>query len=132
MKRLLLSFLFIPFGGWTGVVEIRSGTWPILMEKSNAIPGAAYSLQFRDQQVINGVVMDTLPFPDLGQLRYFGKALSALKTGNNGDVARFKDYSITRSDKKYEGVWYVLKYQWGTTDFKQPEADMIISTIRGF
>ncbi|HMH20142.1 MAG TPA: hypothetical protein VK563_00130 [Puia sp.] len=118
--------------GATSQVEIRSGVWPILLEKSNSIPGAAYSLQFRDMQVITGVVMDTLPFPDLGQLKYFGKALSALKTGNNGDIARFKEYSVSRADKKYEGVWYLLKYQWGTTDFQQPEADIIIKAIRDF
>ena len=143
MKRLILSSMLIPFIAWMGInggghrlspnqVEIRSGKWPILLEKSTAIPGAAYSLQFRDQQVITGVVMDTLPFPNLGQLKYFGNALSALKNGHSGDIARFKDYSLTRADKKYEGAWYVLKYQWGTTDFQQPEADLIVSAIRDF
>ena len=75
--------------------------------------------------------MDTLPFPNTSQLKYFEKALTTLKAGHNGDIARFKDYSITRADKKYEGTWYLLKIKFGLTDFKQSEADLMINTIRG-
>jgi len=74
--------------------------------------------------------MDTLSFSNLQQLRYFEKALTTLKSGNNGDIAKFKDYSLKRADKKYEGIWYILRHQWGSTDFRQPEADIMIKTIR--
>jgi hypothetical protein len=117
--------------GTNNLVEVRSGDWPISLESVRENSHTFYFLEFRDQQVVRAVVMDTLPFPDLQQLKYFGKALSALKTGTNGDIARFKDYTITRAEKKYEGTWFLLKYQWGSTDFKQPEADIIINTIRG-
>ena len=141
MKRLFLFFLIIPFASVTGFVnrhetttslaEVRSGEWPITLERTIERSDTSYSLQFRDEQVMNSIVMDTLTFQDLGQLKYFGRALTVLKTGNNGDIAKFKDYSIKRAEKKYEGVWYILRMQWSLTNFRQPEADIMISTIRG-
>ena len=80
---------------------------------------------------MNGVSLDTLTFANLGQLKYFGDALSALKVGHNGDIANFKDYSISRADKKFEGIWYILRYQEGSTSFQQPEADIMGKTIKG-
>lgn len=147
MKRFILCAILIPLAAGrpgfnqadpilkndpisTNLVEVRSGEWPMILERTIDRPDTTYSLQFRDQQVINGIVLDTLPFPNLQQLKYFGKALSALKTGNNGDIAKFKDYSVKRADKKGEGTWYLLRYQWGLTDFQQPEADIMIRTIR--
>ena len=137
MKKLILCVLFLPFAGKTGfypgsnVVEIRSGEWPMNLEKEAERSGTSYSLIFRDQEVMTTVSMDTLPFPNLEQLKYFGTALSTLKAGNNGDIARFKDYSIKRADKKFESTQYILRIKWGITDFKQPEADIMINTIKG-
>ena len=139
MKRLILCSLFIPFAGKAGfhsthhvstnLIEVRTGDWPITLEKNTAsdIP---YSLQFRNQQVMTEVVMDTLAFANLEQIKYFEKALSILKTAHDGDIAKFKDYSIKRAEKKYEGVWYILRLKWSSTDFRQPEADLMINTIR--
>jgi hypothetical protein len=140
MKKLILCALLLPFAGKAGLnsarfsenlVEVRSGTWPINLERNTDRTGISYSLIFRDQQVMNGEVLDTLVFSNLEQLKYFEKALSALKTGHNGDIARFKDYTLKRADKKYEGVWYILQPKWGTTDFQQPEADIMSKTIKG-
>jgi hypothetical protein len=138
MKKLFLSLLVIPFSGIdraplsaNNPVEIRSGDWPIMLQRTIDRSDTSYSLQFRDVQVLNSVVMDTLPFPNSTQLKYFEKALSTLKTGNNGDIARFKDYSIKRADKKYDGTWYILQIKWGLTDFRQADADIMIKTIRG-
>jgi hypothetical protein len=140
MKRLILSIIFVPFAGKapfenaqsssTVLVEVRSGEWPISLEKATSKSGASYFLQFRDEQVLTNVVLDTLPFGDLVQLKYFEKALSVLKTGNNGDIAKFKDYSVKRAESRKEGKWYILRYQWGLTNFQQAEADTLISTIR--
>jgi hypothetical protein len=140
MKRLILSFIFLPFAGKAGLhsfrlsstnlVEVRSGEWPMNLERDIENRDTSYSLLFRDQQVSSGVMMDTLPFPNLEQLKYFEKALTVLKTGNNGDIAHFKDYSIKRADRKYDGVWYLLRIKWGLTNFRQPEADLMIKTIR--
>ena len=131
MKKLILSILLLPLAGRSGSdnsIEIRAGEWPINLESS----GATYSLIFRDQGVMNSVVLDTLPFPNIEQLRYFDKALSTLKTGNNGDIARFTTYSIKRADKKFDGLWYILKTKYSTTDFRQSEADAMSKAIRGF
>jgi hypothetical protein len=77
-------------------------------------------------------VLDTLDFPNAEQLRYFGKGLTALKGGTSGDIARFKDYTITRADKRFEGVWYIVRPQYGETKFQQPEADLINKTIQSW
>lgn len=140
MKRLIPIALILCFAvlaafshrnsSTTNLVEIRSGAWPMNLERDVDYRDTSYSLLFRDQEVVNGVAMDTLTFTDLRQLKYFQKALTTLKTGNNGDIAKFKNYSVKRADKKYDGVWYILRVKWGSTDFKQPEADIMINTIK--
>jgi hypothetical protein len=140
MKRLILCGLFLPIAGKAGftgmhsystnIVEVRSGDWPMNLERTIEKSDTSYSLLFRDQQVVTGVVMDTLPFSNLEQLKYFEKALSALKTGTNGDIAKFKDYSIKRAEVKREGIWYILRIKWGLTNFQQPESDLMIRTIK--
>ncbi len=140
VKKLILGALLMSFsteprplgldGLSTTLLEVRSGSWPINLDRSIENRDTSYFLEFRDEQVLSTTVLDTLPFPDLSQLRYFEKALSALKNGTNGDIAKFKNYSIKRAEKKYEGTWYILRAQYGTTDFQQPEADLMIKTIR--
>jgi hypothetical protein len=139
------NLLFLPFAGKPGldkhplqaarlpgetIVEVRSGAWPINLER-NADGVGTYSLIYRNQEVMSAVSLDTLTFSNLEQLKYFGKGLAALKSGNNGDIARFKDYSLSRADKKFEGIWYLLRYQFGSTSFQQPEADIMGKTING-
>jgi hypothetical protein len=141
MKKLFLSALFLPFAGTAGLqripssttthlAEVRSGQWPMDLERDVDRRDTSYSLIFRDQHVEDVVVMDTLAFPNLQQLRYLGQALTVLKSGHNGDIATFKDYSIKRADKKFDGVWYILKDKYGLTDFQQPEADIMCKTIK--
>ena len=113
-------------------VEVRGGAWPINLERTTDRPGVSFSLIFRDQETMNGVLLDTLDFENIEQLRYFGKGLTALKNGSNGDIARFKDYTLSRADKKFEGIWYILRPEYGSTSFQQPEADIITQTIRAW
>jgi hypothetical protein len=80
---------------------------------------------------MNAEVLDTLEFANLEQLKYLDKALAVLKAGHNGDIAKFKDFTLRRADKKFEGIWYILQPKYGTTDFQQPEADILTKTIRG-
>jgi len=137
MKKFILSAAFLPFAVTAGVnkvpkpfmepVQVRSGKWPISLESY----GSTYGLIFRDQGVMNEEVLDTIEFKNVEQLRYLDKALVALKKGNNGDEAKFGNYSVKRADKKYEGVWYILRMKWGSTDFRQPEADIMSKAIRG-
>ncbi len=141
MKRLILSTLFLPLAVSAGrsgaqsstinLVEVRSGEWPMNMERTITKRDTSYSLIFRDQEVLTSEVLDTLPFPNLEQLKYFGKALTALKSGTSGDIAKFKDYNIRRADKKFDGTWYVLHLKWSSTAFRQTEADIMRNTISG-
>jgi hypothetical protein len=136
MKRIILSALLIPLAvnagfnkvrsSTTNLVEVRSGDWPMNIEKYTEPSNTSFALIFRDQQVTSGVMLDTLDFPNLVQLKYLEKALTVLKTGHNGDIAKFNNYSITRTDKNYDGVWYLLRIKWGLTNFRQTEADLMI------
>ena len=114
----------------TNILELRSGTWPITLQKVTKESDTTYVLLFRDQQYTDDVIMTTYKFKDMEQFKYFQKGLTALKTGNNGDVAKFKDYTIKRVDIKKEGTWYVLNCaDGGITNFQQPEANKIIAAI---
>jgi hypothetical protein len=141
MKKLILlnlSVLLIPFAGFRArpanlpesIVEVRAGKWPISLER-NADGVGTFSLIYRNQEVMDAVSNDTLTFSNLEQLRYFAKGLDALKAGTNGTTATFKEYSLSRADKKFEGIWYLLRYQFGSTSFQQPEADIMGKTIKG-
>jgi hypothetical protein len=133
MKTLMISFCLLALcvgSPRTMSVEIRGGAWPINLERTKDRPGVSFSLIFRDESEMQATVLDTLDFADAEQLRYFGKGLTVLQHGNNGDIARFKDYTLTRADKKVGGVFYILRPQYGTTSFQQPEADVIKKTIQ--
>ena len=73
-----------------------------------------------------------LRFPNIEQLKYFEKALSALKNGSTGDIAKFKDYTIKRLDVRKEGVYYIINCSAAgeTTNFQQSEADRMIAAIK--
>ncbi|HEY4063061.1 MAG TPA: hypothetical protein VGM30_14245 [Puia sp.] len=114
----------------TSLCELRAGTWPVDLQRIIKESDTCYALSFRDQQYTNGVNMYTLKFANVKQLKYFQKALAALKTGSNGDIARFKDYTIKRTDVRKEGIWYILTCTDGAlTNFQQPEADRMIAAI---
>ena len=142
MKKLILISLVIPFAmaanaqfkivntSTTNLVELRTGTWPLNLQRVIKESDTCYILQFRDQEYTNEVVMTTLRFKDMAQLKYFQQGLSALKSGFNGDVAKYKDYTIKRVDVKKDGIWYILTNGEGAlTNFKQPEADQMINAI---
>jgi hypothetical protein len=140
MKKLILISLFFPFfakaqfkivnTATINLLELRAGTWPITLQRITKESDTCYVLLFRDQQYTNVVDMSTLRFPDLEQMRFFQKGLSALKNGSTGDIAKFKEYTIKRVDVKKEGVWYILTCEEGAlTNFQQPEADKMIAAI---
>jgi hypothetical protein len=140
MKKLILLSLFIPFfakaqfkivnSATINLLELRAGTWPITLQRITKESDTCYVLLFRDQQYTIDVNMTTLRFPNLEQLKYFQKGLSALKNGSTGDIAKFNEYTIKRVDVKKDGVWYILTCADGElTNFQQPEADKMIGTI---
>ncbi len=139
-KSILISFI-IPFASIAGfnmennatinLLEVRPDPWPINLQRIINKTDTSYALEFRDQQVLTGVMLDTLPFANLEQLKYFEKGLSVLKKGTNGDIADYKDYSIKRIDVIKEPTWYLLRFDGALTNFQQPEADKMIVTIKG-
>src|SRR6185437_442930 len=135
MKTVIIGSILLALGVGsprTTSVEIRGGSFPISLERTTDRPGVSFSLIFRDQTEMQANVLDTLDFANAEQLRYFSKGLGALKAGSNGDIARFKDYTITRADQKFVGTWYIVRPEYGETKFQQPEADMITKTIQSW
>jgi len=141
MKKLVLLALLIPClakaqftitnTSTTSLVELRSGTWPMDLQRIIKESDTIYVLEFRDQQTNKDINMTTLRFGDLKQLKYFQKGLSALRSGNNGDIAKFKEYTIKRTDVKKQGISYMLTCSEGElTNFQQAEADKMIAAIK--
>lgn len=140
MKKLIFLSLFLPFfakaqftivnTSTTSLVELRQGTWPLDLQRIVKESDTTYVLVFRDQQFDKAVNMYTLRFRDTEQLKYFKKALAALKNGSSGDIAKFKEYSIKRVDVKKEPVSYILTCADGAqTNFQQPDADKMVAAI---
>lgn len=138
MKKLILPVVFVLLAGFhsrprnlpEAIIEVRGGEWPISLER-NADGVGTFSLIYRNQEVMTGVSLDTLTFPNVGQLKYFAKGLDRLKGGANGEILTYKEYTLSRADKKFGGIWYLLRYQFGSTSFQQPEADIMGKTIMG-
>jgi hypothetical protein len=140
MKKLILISFFLPLfakaqftivnTSTTSLVELRTGAWPLTLQRIIKESDTCYVLEFRDQQYTTDVNMSSLRFGDLKQLKYFQKGLSTLKAGTSGDIARFKEYSIKRMDVKKQGIMYLLTCNDGSlTNFQQPEADKLIGAI---
>ena len=148
MKHIILLFLFVPFfvgaraqftltnTSTISIADLRvdPDPWPLALQRVIKSSDTVYILSFRDKQFPNSVNMSTLKFGNLEQLRYFQKALSALKSSSNGEQADFKNFSIKRTDirgpKKME-VKYVLTCTDGDlTDIQQPEADKLVAAIK--
>ena len=139
MKNLLLLILFAPLAmkaqfkivnsATLNIADVRQGTWPISLQRITKPNDTCYVLQFRTQEYNSSVIIKTLKFHDVKQLKYFQEGLAALKSGNNGDVAEFKDYTIKRVDIYKEATSYILTCDGGLTNFQQPEADRMIAAI---
>jgi hypothetical protein len=148
MKKLFVLFFLAPFiskaqftlsnSSTTSLVEVRTGNWPVDLQRIIKNTDTCYALNFRDQQVTTDVNMTTLKFGSLAQLRFFEKGLAALKSGSDGDIANYKDYTLKRMDvkntdvkKKGSIVWYLVTCSSGpVTNFQQGEADKMIAAIK--
>ena len=139
-KIVILSLLIVPFvsraqftitnSSTTSLLQVRDGTWPMELQRIIKEYDTCYVLEFRDQQYSSVVNMSDLRFGNMQQVKYFMQGLAALKKGNTGDIAKYKDYTIKRVDVKKEGTWYVLNCNEGSvTNFQQPEADKLIAAI---
>ncbi|HTR28401.1 MAG TPA: hypothetical protein VMH27_03975 [Puia sp.] len=142
MKKIILfSLLAIPFiskaqftitnSSTTSLLQVRQGVWPMELQRIIKDLDTCYVLEFRDQQYSSVVNISDLRFGNMQQLRYFMQGLAALKKGNTGDIAKFRDYSIKRIDVKGQGACYTLSCGEGElTNFQQADADRMIAAIR--
>ena len=145
MKKLIVLLFLVPLfakaqftivnTSTVSLMEPRTGNWPLDLQRIIRESDTCYVLAFRDQEESQSVNMETLKFGDVDQLKYFQKGLEALKKGNTGDIAKYKDYTLKRMDVKKPGVkgtvWYVITCNDGAmTNFQQPEADRMIAAIK--
>ena len=87
MKKLLLLILLSPLAmraqfkivnsATINIIDVRQGTWPISLQRITKPTDTCYVLQFRTQEYNNSVIIKTLKFRDLGQLKYFQQGLTA-------------------------------------------------------
>jgi hypothetical protein len=140
-KMLVLSLFILPFiskaqftitnSSTTSLLQVRDGSWPMELQRIIKETDTCYVLEFRDQEYSNVVNMSTLRFGNMQQVKYFMLGLAALKKGNTGDIAKFRDYSVKRIDVKGTGVWYTLSCGEGElTNFQQSDADKMITAIK--
>jgi hypothetical protein len=140
-KMLILSLFILPFiskaqftitnSSTTSLLQVRDGTWPMELQRIIKETETCYVLEFRDQEYSNVVNMSTLRFGNMQQVKYFMQGLAALRKGNTGDIAKFKDYTVKRIDVKGTGVWYTLSCGEGElTNFQQSDADKMITAIK--
>jgi hypothetical protein len=139
MKQILLIFLFLHARHDTrmetkhyptvDLINVRLAPWPINLQRVIYYTDTCYALQFRDQGVMNAMIIKTMEIYNMEQLKYLKLGLTTLTKGSNGDVAEFKDYSIKKVGTKKENSWYILSYDGGVTNFQQSEANRMVTII---
>ena len=139
MKQILLIFLFLYNRQDTrmetknyptvDLINVRLAPWPINLQRVIYYTDTCYALQFRDQGVMNAMIIKTMEIYNMDQLKYLKLGLTTLTKGSNGDVAEFKDYSIKKVGTKKENSWYILSYDGGVTNFQQSEANRMVTII---
>jgi hypothetical protein len=111
------------------LINVRLAPWPINLQRVIYYTDTCYALQFRDQGVMNAMIIKTMEIYNMDQLKYLKLGLTTLTKGSNGDVAEFKDYSIKKVGTKKENSWYILSYDGGVTNFQQSEANRMVTII---
>jgi hypothetical protein len=111
------------------LMNVRLAPWPINLQRVIYYTDTCYALQFRDQAVMNAMIIKTMEIYNMDQLKYLKLGLTTLTKGSNGDVAEFKDYSIKKVGTKKENSWYILSYDGGVTNFQQSEANRMVTII---
>jgi len=152
MKKLVFLFVFLPFivakakaqftitnTSTITIADLRSGDWPLRLERIVKKSDTIYMLSFRDKQYPNAHNISTLKFGDLTQLRYLQQGLSYLMTSDDGTEANYKAFSIKRTDdkaldpktkKKVVKYTLICKEEGDVTDIQQGEADALVKAIQ--
>jgi hypothetical protein len=142
MKQLLIIPLFMHFSSGhsfkkqiyptVDLMTVRLEPWAINMQRVIYYTDTCYAFQFRDQSIMNGVIIKTLDLETLEQLKYFKEGLVTLKKGANGDVAEYRNYTIKKVGTKKENSWYILSFDGAVTNFQEPQVNRMIYIIDNF
>jgi len=152
MKKLIFLFVLLPFvvvkakaqftisnTSTITIAELRSGDWPLQLQRIVKHNDTMYLLTFRDKQYPNNHNVSTLKFGNLVQLRYLEQGLSYLMTADDGTEATYKGFSIKRTDdksmdrkakKKVAKFTLVCTEEGDDTDIQQGEADALVKAIK--
>jgi len=152
MKKLIFLFVLLPFvvvkakaqftisnTSTITIAELRSGDWPLQLQRIVKHNDTMYLLTFRDKQYPNNHNVSTLKFGNLVQLRYLEQGLSYLMTADDGTEATYKGFSIKRTDdksmdrkakKKVAKFTLVCTEEGDVTDIQQGEADALVKAIK--
>jgi len=151
MKKLIFLFIILPSiavkakaqftitnTSTITIADLRSGDWPLRLERIVKKNDTIYMLSFRDKQYPNTHNISTLKFGDLTQLRYLEQGLSYLMTADDGTEATYKAFTIKRTNdknidakakKKLAKFTLVCKDEGDVTDIQQGEADALVKAI---
>jgi hypothetical protein len=151
MKKLLFLFLFVPFiftraeaqftitnTSTVTLADLRTGDWPLQLQRIVKKNDTMYLLTFRDKQYPNNHNISQVKFASLSQLRYLQQGLSYLMTSDDGTEATYKEFSIKRTDdsridaktkKKIAKFTLVCTEDGDVTDIQQSEADALVKAI---
>jgi len=151
MKKLIFLFVLLPFVAVKAraqftitntstitIADLRSGDWPLRLERIVKKNDTIYMLSFRDKQYPNTHNISTLKFGNLNQLRYLEQGLSYLMTADDGTEAAYKAFTIKRTDdkavdtktkKKIVKFTLICKDEGDVTDIQQTEADALVKAI---
>ncbi|HVU56971.1 MAG TPA: hypothetical protein VHD83_18040 [Puia sp.] len=114
------------------LADLRTGDWPLQLQRIVKKNDTIYLLTFRDKQYPNNHNMSTVKFANLTQLRYLEKGLSYLMTADDGTEATYKEFSIKRTDdksKKKPKFTLVCIEDGDVTDIQPSEADALVKAI---
>lgn len=151
MKKLIFLFVFLPFivvkanaqftitnTSSITLADLRTGDWPLQLQRIVKHGDTAYLLTFRDKQYPNNHNISTLKFGNLIQLRYLQQGLVYLMGADDGTEATYKGFTIKRTDekataknkKKLAKFTLICTEQGDVTDIQQSEADALVKTIQ--
>ena len=152
MKKLVFFFVLLSFfvvgakaqftitnTSTITIADLRSGDWPLRLERIVKKNDTIYMLSFRDKQYPNVHNISTLKFGDLTQLRYLQQGLTYLMGADDGTEATYKAFSIKRTDdkaldsktkKKVVKYTLICKDDGDVTDIQQTEADALVKAIQ--
>ena len=152
MKKLIFLFVFLSFvvvnasaqftitnTSTITIAELRTGDWPLQLQRIVKHNDTMYLLTFRDKQYPNNHNLSTLKFGNLTQLRYLEQGLSYLMTADDGTEATYKGFSIKRTDdkstdrrvkKKIPKFTLICTDEGDVTDIQASEADTLVKAIK--